>query len=65
MLLLDDHTIVLAASDVTDFVACEYLAGQKVAIGRGERGKPRRAEDPHLELMRRRGDAHEGSSCSG
>src|SRR5512142_531250 len=59
MLLLDNHTIVLAASDVTDFVACGHLAGQKLAITRGERGKPRKADDPHLELMRRRGDAHE------
>jgi predicted RecB family nuclease len=59
MLLLDDHTIVLAASDVTDFVACGHLAGQKLATARGERGKPRKAEDPHLELMRRRGDTHE------
>lgn len=59
MLRLDNHTIVLAASDVTDFVACGHLTAQKLAIARGERGKPRKAEDPHLELMRRRGDAHE------
>jgi len=59
MLLLDDDTLVLAASDVTDFVACGHLVAQKLAIVRGERSKPGYADDPHLELMRRRGDAHE------
>lgn len=56
---LDDDTLVLAASDVTDFVACGHLTVQRLAIVRGERGKPRELDDPHLELIRRRGDAHE------
>lgn len=59
MLRLDDDTLVLAASDVTDFVACGHLTAQRLAIVRGERGRPQALDDPHLELIRARGDAHE------
>ncbi|MBB4664791.1 TM0106 family RecB-like putative nuclease [Conexibacter arvalis] len=59
MLLFPDDRICLSASDVTDFLACGHLAAQKLAIARGERARPRPEDDPHTELIRRRGDEHE------
>jgi uncharacterized protein len=59
MLRFPDDTLGLSASDLTDFLACGHLAVQKLAIARGERGKARPQEDPHTELIRRRGDEHE------
>jgi uncharacterized protein len=56
---LDDDTIVLAATDLTNHLACEHLTQQKLAIARGARGKPRPADDPHAELIKERGNQHE------
>jgi hypothetical protein len=41
MLRLDDGTLVLAATDLTNHLACPHLSQQRCAIARGERGKPR------------------------
>src|SRR3954469_15763527 len=59
MLRLDDGTLVLAPTDLTDHLACPHLSQQRRAIARGERGKPRPVDDPHAELIRDRGEAHE------
>ena len=59
MQYLDDGAIVLAATDIAEFLACPHLAQQRLAIARGERGRPRPAEDPHADLIRTRGEAHE------
>lgn len=64
MLRLTDDTLVLSASDVTDFLACGHLAAQKLALARGERNRPRQEEDPHLEFLRRRGDSHEAAQLA-
>ena len=52
-------TLVLAATDLTNHLACAHLTQQRLAIARGERAKPRPADDPHAELIRERGEAHE------
>jgi predicted RecB family nuclease len=50
---------VLAATDLTEFLACQHLAQQRLAVVREERGRPRPADDPHADLIRGRGEAHE------
>src|SRR5215203_2746913 len=59
MLRVDDGTLVLAATDLTNHLACAHLTQQRLAIARGERGKPRPTDDPHADLVRRRGEDHE------
>ncbi len=59
MFTLDDGQLVLAATDLTNHLACPHLTQQKLAIARGDRGKPPKDDDPHAELIRRRGDEHE------
>lgn len=59
MLRLDDDTLILAATDLTNHLACGHLTQQRLAIARGERGRPRPTADPHADLVRNRGDAHE------
>ncbi len=61
MLRLDDDTLVLSASDLTDFLACGHLSAQKLAIARRERAQPWHDEDPHADLLRRRGEDHEAA----
>jgi len=72
MLAIDDAQLVLAATDLTSHLACAHLTHQRIAIARGERAKPRPVDDPHAELVRRRGDAHQreqlerlSSECGG
>ena len=59
MLALTDGTLVLAATDLTNQLACAHLTQQRLGVVRGERSKPRPAEDPHAELIRERGQRHE------
>jgi len=56
---LADGNLVLAATDLTNHLACPHLTQQRLAIARKERGKPPRSDDPHAELIRKRGDDHE------
>lgn len=59
MLRLADGSLVLAPTDLTNHLACVHLTQQRLAIARGDRSKPRPADDPHADLVRARGDAHE------
>lgn len=59
MLRLADGELVLAATDLTNHLACAHLTQQRLAIARGERGRPRPVDDPHADLIRDRGAAHE------
>lgn len=59
MLRLADGTLVLAATDLTNYLACAHLTQQQLAVVRGERSKPRPADDPYAELIRDRGERHE------
>ena len=59
MFRLADGTLVLAATDLTNHLACVHLTQQRLAIVRGERAKARPADDPHADLIRGRGEAHE------
>jgi predicted RecB family nuclease len=59
MLRLDDGSLVLAATDLTNHLACPHLTQQRLAVARAEREKPRPVDDPHADLIRARGDVHE------
>src|SRR5690348_5242568 len=59
MLRLDDDTTVLAASDITSYLACEHLFEQRRAIAARERSWPRAVDDPHAELVAARGEDFE------
>ena len=59
MFRLADGTLVLAATDLTNHLACAHLTQQRLAIARGERAKARPADDPHADLVRDRGEGHE------
>jgi predicted RecB family nuclease len=59
MFTLADGNLILAATDLTNHLACEHLTQQRLGVVRGERAKPRPAEDPHAELIRERGQRHE------
>src|SRR3954447_2883930 len=59
MFALADGTLVLAATDLTNHLACAHLTQQRLGVVRGERTKPRPVDDPHAELVRDRGERHE------
>src|SRR4051794_9448286 len=61
MLQIDDGELVLAATDLTNHLACPHLTQQRLSIARGERGRPPKDDDPHVDLIRRRGDDHEAA----
>ena len=50
--------LVLSASDLTNFLACPHLTALQLAVADGKLEKPHR-QDPHVDVLRRRGDAHE------
>src|SRR5688500_15884049 len=59
MFVLEDGDLVLAATDLTNHLACAHLTQQRLGIARGERSRPRPSDDPHAELVRERGQRHE------
>src|SRR4051794_4060161 len=59
MLRLSDGSLVLAATDVANHLGCAHLTQQRLAIARGERGRPRPVDDPHAELAKSHGEVHE------
>ena len=61
MLRLDDGGLVLSATDITSYLACEHLFEQRRGVAFRERPRPRPADDPHGDLVKRRGDEHEDS----
>ncbi len=53
-----DGTLVLSATDLTGFLACEHLTQLDRAVAEGRLEAPVR-DDPELEVVRRRGEKHE------
>jgi uncharacterized protein len=56
--LHDNGTLVVSATDLVGFLECDHLVTLEELRARGELQKPIR-DDPELELVRRRGYAHE------
>lgn len=53
-----DGRFIYAASDLTDYLECKRLTELEVLVARGTLARPD-ADDPHAELLRRKGDEHE------
>ncbi|HEX5827066.1 MAG TPA: TM0106 family RecB-like putative nuclease, partial [Candidatus Limnocylindrales bacterium] len=58
MQLHPDGTLVVSATDLVGFLECDHLVTLEELRARGKLAKPIR-DDPELELVRRRGYAHE------
>jgi predicted RecB family nuclease len=56
--LASDGSIIVSATDLVGYLACDHLATLELQALHGELDKPHR-EDPELELIRRRGFDHE------
>ena len=59
MLKSSSGELVLSATDLTNHLACLHLTHERRKIALGLRGKPRAVDDPHAQLVRERGQAHE------
>jgi predicted RecB family nuclease len=64
VLALEDGTLVLAATHLTNYLACAHLTQQRFGVVRGERSQPRPAGDPHADLTRERGERHESEQLA-
>ncbi len=58
MQLHEDGTLVVSATDLVGYLECDHLVTLEERRARGELDKPFR-DDPQLELVRKRGYAHE------
>jgi predicted RecB family nuclease len=54
----DGTTLVLAATDLSNFLACRRKLALELSVARGDREKPD-LDDPVLEILRQRGAEHE------
>jgi predicted RecB family nuclease len=59
MLRSSSGQLVLSATDLTNHLGCLHLTHERRRIALGLRGKPQAVSDPHAELVRERGQAHE------
>ncbi len=55
---LSNSVVLLSATDLTDYLACEHLTQLELMVTRGELARPTR-DDPSLDLVSRRGQEHE------
>ena len=55
-----DGLLHLSPTDLNAFLACEHLTTLQVAVARGVLSEPFR-QNPHAELIRRKGDEHEAA----
>lgn len=58
---LDDDSLLLSPGDLTAHLACPRLTVLNRDVARGALKRPFRGEDPHLELIREHGFAHEAA----
>ncbi len=56
---LIDGTIIVSASDLVGYLACDHLASLELGRIQGRWEKPHHRTDPELDLLREKGDAHE------
>lgn len=56
---LIDGTIIVSASDLVGYLACDHLASLELGRMQGRWDKPHHRQDPELDLLREKGDTHE------
>ena len=56
---LIDGTIIVSATDLVGYLACDHLASLELGRMQGRWEKPHHREDPELMLLQERGDLHE------
>ena len=61
---LANGRIMLSPSDLSGFLACSHLTQLELSVARGERRRPV-FEDPHRDLLRRKGREHEAAYLAG
>ena len=61
MQLAPDGTIIVSATDLVGFLACDHLSTLELGRVEGRWERPPRREDPTVQLMQDRGDAHEAA----
>ena len=61
MQLAKDGTVLLSATDLVGFLACDHLSTLELGriVGRWER--PNRKDDPTIQLLQEKGDLHEAA----
>src|SRR5438477_5418079 len=52
-------TVVVSATDLVGYLACDHLVTLELGHARGELERPPQREDPELLLLQERGQAHE------
>ena len=52
-------TWILSPTDLSEFLACEHLTGEKVRHANGERGDWPKSDSAHTAIVQRRGDENE------
>ena len=57
----DDGTIIVSATDLVGYLACDHLSTLELGRVEGRWEKPPRRTDPTVQLMQDRGDAHEAA----
>ncbi len=55
----DDGTVIVSATDLVGFLACDHLATLELGRVLGRWDKPIRRDDPTIELIQQKGDLHE------
>jgi uncharacterized protein len=56
-----DGTLVLSATDLVGYLACDHLATLELSRVAGLRERPHRRDDPTIEIIQEKGDLHERS----
>ncbi len=65
MQLAADGTLIVSATDLVGYLACDHLATLELGRVQGLWEKPHRRDDPTIELIQQKGDLHEAAYLAG
>lgn len=65
MQLAPDGTLIVSATDLVGYLACDHLATLELGRVQGRWDKPHRRDDPTIELIQQKGDLHEADYLAG
>ena len=61
MQIAADGTLIVSATDLVGYLACDHLATLELGRVEGRWEKPIRRDDPTIELIQQKGDLHEAA----